>query len=90
MAKVKFSKMYDHTFIANRTMMNFPEGWEGTLKPEVYDGARAAGALEGVKPLKVEPEVDAATDTSATPQAPGAPLTDARGAGNLHPPSDSE
>jgi hypothetical protein len=41
---VKFERRYDHTF-PNRSMLNYPAGWEGPVKQEVADAARAGGYL---------------------------------------------
>lgn len=43
--RVKFARNYDHTF-PNRSMISYRAGWEGPVKDEVADGARAAGALD--------------------------------------------
>lgn len=88
MPKATFAKTYDHTF-ASRAMMNFPAGWSGTVKQEVYDGAAAAGALEGVRKTAA-PATKAkrgrpargGTPSSATPAAPAAPITEAPPAGD--------
>lgn len=54
--KVKFEKRYNHTFKATRAMKNFPAGFEGPVVDEVYEGAKAAGALVGEKATETKGE----------------------------------
>jgi len=44
MAKVTFSRNYDHTW-PSRAVTAFKKGWSGTVRAEVEEAARAAGAL---------------------------------------------
>ncbi len=44
--KVEFAKQYDHTW-PSRAMTKFPAGYAGTVKNEVAEGAKKAGALKG-------------------------------------------
>lgn len=85
MPRAEFNRSFDYTF-ASRAMVNFPEGWAGSVKQEVYDAAKAAGALVGEKPAakrkaattSAAPARRGRRPASATPAAPAAPLTDAR------------
>lgn len=42
--RVKFARRYDHTF-PSRAMISYRAGWEGPVKDEVAEAAKAAGVL---------------------------------------------
>lgn len=44
MPKVKFKADYNHTW-PSRAVTSYKRGWEGTVKQEVVDAAKKAGAL---------------------------------------------
>ena len=61
--KVKFAARFNYTW-PSRAVTDFPEGWEGPVKDEVAEAAKAAGALDGEPSRTTKEPVTAEIDTS--------------------------
>lgn len=62
--KVTFAKNYDHRW-PSRATTAFKAGWSGPVKDEVYEGAKAAGALSDEEAEFVATDSDALPTTRA-------------------------
>jgi hypothetical protein len=68
--RIKTSRPHDHTFPSG-AVMAIPDGWEGTVKREVGEGAVAAGAAKEVRaPRTSKP---ASSSAAKSPRRRGRP-----------------